>query len=290
MPTMSNKDTNTPKTVEVKQSEQIWQSGTHKGSFYRKPHGEIIHDDALHCLESMHESCADIVFLDPPFNLGKRYGKNGSHHDRKKECDYLDYMKKVISRSAAVLKEGGALYLYHIPKWAIRLSPYLEQCMQFRHWIAISMKNGFVRGDYLYPAHYALLYYAKGIPNVFQRPKVPKPICARCKKELRDYGGYKKYVKDGINLSDVWDDVCPVRHQNTKTRIANELPLVIPERVITISGRRGGLIVDPFAGSGSTAIAAMAAGMKFLVADSETEYCELMVKRVSKYSSMKGEL
>jgi len=143
------------------------------------------------------------------------------------------------------------------------------------------MKNGFVRGEHLYPAHYALLYYTKGKPGSFNRPKVPKPICARCKKELRDYGGYKEYVANGINLSDVWDDVSPVRHRKTKTRAANELPLVIPERVVTISGCRGGLVVDPFAGSGSTLVAALSAGMRFVAADCEEEYCALMSKRIS---------
>jgi len=271
----------TTQVVLLKQSRRGWWKGTYKGAVYRHPAGEIVRDDALHCLESLRDGCADIVFLDPPFNLGKRYGKNGSHHDRKKEFEYLEYMEKIIARSAEVLNDGGALYLYHIPKWAIRLSPYLEEHLDFQHWIAISMKNGFVRGDHLYPAHYALLYYTKGKPNSFHRPKVPKPICARCKRELRDYGGYAQYVADGINLSDVWDDVSPVRHKKSKTRTANELPLVIPERVVTISGFKGGLIVDPFAGSGSTLVAALAARMRFVAADCEEEYCELMSRRIS---------
>lgn len=271
------------KTALLKQSRRRWWKGTYKGSIYRHSDGEIVCDDALHCLESLGDATADVVFLDPPFNLGKRYGKNGSHHDRKKESDYLDYMEKVIYRSASVLKEGGALFLYHIPKWAIRLSPFLEQYLDFRHWIAISMKNGFVRGDYLYPAHYALLYYTKGKPVYFNRPKVPKPTCARCKKELRDYGGYKQYVMNGINLSDIWDDVSPVRHR--KTRIANELPLLIPERALYISGSSGGLVVDPFAGSGTTILAALKVGMKFVAADCESEYCKLMNDRVLESSS-----
>ncbi|MCK4392014.1 site-specific DNA-methyltransferase [Candidatus Bipolaricaulota bacterium] len=273
--------TDTAQNVPLKQSRRGWWKGTYKGAIYRHAAGEIVRDDALHCLESLCDGCADIVFLDPPFNLGKRYGKNGSHHDRKRESEYVEYMEKVIARSAKVLKDGGALYLYHIPKWAIRLSPYLEEHLDFRHWIAISMKNGFARGDHLYPAHYALLYYTKGKPGSFHRPKVPKPICAKCKRDLRDYGGYAKYVADGINLSDVWDDVSPVRHRKSKTRAANELPLVIPERVVTISGCREGLIVDPFAGSGSTLVAAMSAGMRFVAADCEEEYCELMFQRIS---------
>lgn len=283
-----SKNFKTPKFAPLNQSRRGWWQGIYKGSIYRHARGEIVNDDALHCLESLRASCADIVFLDPPFNLGKRYGKNGSHHDRKKESEYLDYMEKIIAQSVRVLKEGGALYLYHIPKWAIRLSPYLEQHLDFRHWIAISMKNGFVRGDHLYPAHYALLYYTKNKPAAFNRPKIPKPICARCKKDLRDYGGYKEYVANGINLSDVWDDISPVRHRNTKTRTANELPLIIPERVITISGSEGGLVVDPFAGSGTTIVAAVEAKMQFVAADCETEYCELMYDRISEYSSEEG--
>jgi site-specific DNA-methyltransferase (adenine-specific) len=278
---MMKTGTDTAQAILLKQSRRSWWKGTYKGAIYRHTAGEIVHDDALHCLSSLRDGCADIIFLDPPFNLGKRYGKNGSHHDRKKESEYVEYMEQIIARSAKVLKDGGALYLYHIPKWAIRLSPYLEEHLDFRHWIAISMKNGFVRGDHLYPAHYALLYYTKGNPGSFNRPKVPKPICAKCKKDLRDYGGYKKYVAAGINLSDVWDDVSPVRHRKTKTRAANELPLVIPERVVTISGCRGGLVVDPFAGSGSTLVAALSAGMRFVAADCEKEYCDLMFKRIS---------
>ena len=235
----------------LNKSQRRWWRGIYKGKIYRHSQGEIVCDDALRVLNALSDGCADIVFLDPPFNLGKKYGKNGSHHDLKKEADYILYMEQIIVRSAEVLKDGGALYLYHIPKWGIRLSPFLEKFLQFRHWIAISIKNGFARGNHLYPAHYALLYYTKGDPAVFSRPKVPKPICARCKKELRDYGGYKQYVVNGINLSDVWDDVSPVRHHMTKTRTANELPMVIPERIVTISGLSGGLIVDPFAGSGN---------------------------------------
>lgn len=270
------------KTIQtLKKSKKTWWRGQYEGVIYRHSQGEIICADALHVLESLKEESADIVFLDPPFNLGKKYGKNGSHDDRKKETDYLAYMEKVLVRSAQVLKPGGALYLYHIPKWAIRLSPFLEQNLTFRHWIAISMKNGFVRGDHLYPAHYALLYYTKGKPAIFNRPKVPKPICARCKKDLRDYGGYKEYVANGINLSDIWDDVSPVRHHKAKTRVANELPMIIPQRVMTISGVKGGLVVDPFAGSGTTIESALSARMQFVASDCEEEYCDLICSRIS---------
>jgi 16S rRNA G966 N2-methylase RsmD len=86
---------NTSQALPQNQSRRGWWQGTYKGTIYRHAQGEIVCDDALHCLDSLRESCADIVFLDPPFNLGKRYGKNGICHDRKKESEYLRYMEAV---------------------------------------------------------------------------------------------------------------------------------------------------------------------------------------------------
>lgn len=269
--------------TEQLKTEYPWRKSKSSGKIFQHSNGEIACADALDFLNSLVEGCADIVFLDPPFNLGKAYGKNGSNDDRKKEDEYVDYMQQLIIRCSEVLRIGGALYLYHIPKWAIRLTPFLENSLTFRHWIAISMKNGFVRGKHLYPAHYALLYYTKGEPGVFHRPKIPRPICARCKRDLRDYGGYKQFVADGINLSDIWDDVSPVRHRATKNRAANELPQVILDRVVSISGRSSGLLVDPFAGGGSAALAALSAGMNFAVCDRELEYCLLIQDRLQEH-------
>lgn len=271
-----------------KNPDREWWKSSPPGPIVRLPKGEIVRADALECLKALADNIADIVFLDPPFNLGKAYGKNGSDHDRKKEDEYLAYMEQVVAQSARVLRDGAALFLYHIPSWAIRISPFLEKYLCFRHWIAISMKNGFVRGTRLYPAHYALLYYTKGNPAIFTRPKIPKPICARCKKDLRDYGGYKAFVANGINLSDVWDDISPVRHKRFKKRTANELPLTIPERVVRISGKKRGVLVDPFAGAGTTLVAALGGGMRFLACDTEAEYCHLMQERLKELTTRKG--
>jgi len=174
------------------------------------------------------------------------------------------------------------LYLFSLPAETFTETDFLAKAVDL-------LRRYYVRRNVTdYPAHYSLLYYTKGKPSSFARPKVPRPICAKCKKDLRDYGGYKKYVANGINLSDVWDDVSPVRHHNTKTRAANELPLVIPERVITISGVEHGLVVDPFAGSGTTVVAARSAQMHFVAADCEMEYCRLMSNRVLQSSGEKG--
>src|SRR5437867_4273718 len=91
--------------------------------------------------------------------------------------------------------------------------------MEFRHWIAISMKGTFPRGNKLYPAHYALLYFTKGIPRTFNRVRLPIPTCRHCGKDIKDYGGHRKYLNPaGLNLTDFWDDTSPARHGKNKSR------------------------------------------------------------------------
>jgi site-specific DNA-methyltransferase (adenine-specific) len=189
-------------------------------------------------------------------------------------------MRSVIFECIRVLDDGGAFYLYHLPQWALRFGELLDMHLTFRHWIAISMKNGYARGRHLYPAHYALLYFTKGTPGSFRRPKVQPRKCRHCGEYVHDYGGYVEYIRNGVNLSDVWDDLSPVRHRNKKTRPANELPLELARRVVGISSIENGLLVDPFVGSGPSIAAAAEAHMHYIACDREVAYCRLASNRV----------
>jgi site-specific DNA-methyltransferase (adenine-specific) len=260
-----------------------------KGSLWRsKPPGptttldgaSVVRADCLAFLRSLRDESADLVFLDPPFNLGKTYGGARARDDRLTEREYFRQLCRVLDECVYKLRPGGALFFYHIPRWAIRFAPLLRRQLTFRHWIAIAMKNGFVRGKSLYPAHYALLYFTKGDPATFSRPKVAAPTCRHCGKYTKDYGGYKSFIADGINLSDVWDDLSPVRHRKFKSRSANELPAALTERIVSIAGRRRGLFVDVYTGSGSAAVAARKAGMRVVACDREPDHCALVVSRL----------
>jgi site-specific DNA-methyltransferase (adenine-specific) len=260
-------------------SPAVWWIDGPPGEATRFARGEIVCADAFDFLTSLQDNSADIVFIDPPFNLGKSYGRRGPDGDRLHEVEYLRFMTGILERSIQVLKPGGALFLYHVPRWASTFAEVLSKELVFRHWIAISMKNGFVRRERLYPAHYALVYFTKGKPAHFARPKIAPPRCPHCGQFIRDYGGYEEHIRNGINLSDIWDDVSPVRHKKYKKRKANELPMIIPRRAIEIAGHRNGLFVDPFAGSGSALIMARTKGMRFVGCDRERSNCKLIVTR-----------
>jgi site-specific DNA-methyltransferase (adenine-specific) len=205
---------------------------------------------------ALRDGCIDTIFADPPFNLGKDYG-NGAERDELDAPDYLDWCFGWINEAIRVLKLGGSIFIYNMPQWAYHLAAHLErQHMTFRHWIAVSMKGTFPRGRKLYPAHYALLYFSKGDPKTFNRDAVrlPIPKCRHCKKDVKDYGGHRKFLNPlGLNLTDFWDDTAPARHTKFKARWGiNELKPVIPSRCIQLSTNEGDVVLDPFAGGGST--------------------------------------
>lgn len=242
--------------------------------------GKIVCGDAIEFLQRLPRDSARIVFLDPPFNLGKRYDGR-KVLDRMPEEEYRHWLELVVNESVRVLEPGGSLFLYHVPAWALRLGAYLDNRLAFHQWIAISMKNGFARGSRLYPAHYALLMFVKGKPKRFVRPRISPQECRTCGELVRDYGGYRSIIqKKGINLSDFWDDLSPVRHANSKHRAANELPALLFHRIFTMVGTRGSLYVDPFGGSGSGVVAAAQRGMRFAACDIVRANCTLMKRRL----------
>lgn len=107
------------------------------------------------------------MFADPPFNLGKIYGKRSN--DSRVDTEYVEWCRRWLGECVRVLAPGGALFVYNLPKWSILLGAYLMALpsMQFRHAIAIEIKSCLPIPGRLYPAHYSLLYFTKGKPKKY---------------------------------------------------------------------------------------------------------------------------
>jgi site-specific DNA-methyltransferase (adenine-specific) len=218
--------------------------------------GALFQGDCLEILPHIPTGSVDCVFADPPFNLGKDYGSTVD--DERARGEYLAWTLRWADELVRVLAPGGSLFIYNLPKWNTHMAAHLDGPLTFRHWVAIDMKVSLPVAGRLYPAHYSLLYFVKGKrPARFAPPRLPLATCRHCGGELRDYGGYKDRMNpNGVNLSDVWTDISPVRHSRYKNRTANELSLKLMDRVLDIATAPGDLVLDPFAGAGTTLIAA----------------------------------
>jgi site-specific DNA-methyltransferase (adenine-specific) len=242
---------------------------------YIKKDGVLLRSDCLDLLANMKKNSVDLVFLDPPFNLGKDYKVQGFRDRSLNEEEYRGWCRTWIIETAKVLKPGGALFLYHWPKWLMDLGAWMNTIatLEYKGWIAIKMKAGFPIRGRLHPAHYGLLYFVKkGKESTFNVVRSKSPVCKKCGKLLRDYGGYKRTYdrftdSDGslwVQISDFWDDTRPARQEKSREYRINELPLQIPERAILMATKPGDIVLDCFAGGGSTLHAAHLTGRQWI--------------------------
>jgi site-specific DNA-methyltransferase (adenine-specific) len=221
---------------------------------YSTKMGVLYRGDILNLLPFIRSESIDTVFADPPFNLSKVYG--AKVNDNRSDDEYICWCKHWLDECFRVVRPGGAIFVYNLPRWNIILGNYLVEIgMMFRHWIAINIKLTLPIPGRLYPSHYSLLYFTKGNPKTFRKIRTPIEICRHCGKELKDYGGHRGAMNPkGVNLTDVWNDITPVRHWKFKSRKrpANQLSTKLLERVVQISTNECNIVLDPFGGSGTT--------------------------------------
>lgn len=118
--------------------------------------GMLFEGSCLQLLPKIKSNSIDTVFADPPFNLSKEYGPGVD--DALSDSEYISWCKEWLDESIRVLKHGGAIFVYNLPKWNIFTGNYLSNGgLIFRHWIAVNIKLSFPIPGRLYPSHYSLL-------------------------------------------------------------------------------------------------------------------------------------
>lgn len=247
---------------------------------YKTDLGALFEGDCLDVLPLLRDECVDTVFADPPFNLNKQYGSRSN--DNRSSEEYLNWCYAWIEECVRVLKPGGSLFIYNIPRWNILIGAYLmNRGLDFRHDIAVDFKSSLPIPGRLYPSHYSLLYFSKGKPKTFRKIRTPIELCRHCGKEIRDYGGHRHAMHpNGVNLKDVWTDIPPVRHWKfkSKNRRANALSTRLVDRVVELSTRAGDVVLDPFGGSGTTFAVCEKKHRRWL--GIELDFCDVIVDRL----------
>jgi site-specific DNA-methyltransferase (adenine-specific) len=250
---------------------------------FTSPLGALFASDNMAVLPCIVDETIDTVFADPPFNLDKPYG--AGVNDRRPEGEYLVWCQRWLAECVRVLKPGGSLFLYYMPKWISPLDMHLRSLgTEHRHTIAIEMSACLPIVGRLHPSHYDLLYMSKGKPKTFRRLRTPVQTCRHCGGEVKDYGGHRgKLNPNGITLKDVWTDIPPARHPNFKSerRKAPALSTKLLDRVVLMSTNEGDLILDPFGGSGTTFAVCEAKNRRWIGIEIEPDYTRDIIERLT---------
>lgn len=246
--------------------------------YFENEFGSLFNGDCVRVMKNLPDNSVDLVFADPPFNLGKTY--DPGIDDSLTMSEYILWTYTWLDQCIRILKPGGRIFVYNLPKWCMYIAAYLGQKLTFWDWIAVDMKFSLPIQNRLYPAHYALVSFVKGVKaTTFNNQRIPLQTCRHCGGEIKDYGGYKgKMNPEGVNVSDVWTDIYPVRHKSSKNRKFNELPVKLLDRIISMSTNQGDVVFDPFGGSGTTYAVAQILGRKWI--GCELGDCRVIEKRL----------
>ncbi|MCK4225068.1 MAG: site-specific DNA-methyltransferase [candidate division Zixibacteria bacterium] len=246
---------------------------------------QIILGDCVEVLKQIPDESVDVSFADPPFNLGKRYQ---SYKDRQEAKEYVLWSKRWLYEMVRVTKSTGSIFVHNIPKWLTYFAAYLNEIAYFRHWVSWSAM-GAPLGKTLLPVEYGILYYTKRPKGFrFYDIRVPHERCRVCNAFIKDYGGKKHLMHPfGTLASDVWTDIHRIRHNKRRDEHPCQLPVHLLERIILMSSDEEDFILDPFVGTGTTAIAAKKMGRHYIGIDIDEKYVELTKTKIKKVAPIK---
>jgi len=234
---------------------------------------KILNGDATELFKEIPDNSIDITFADPPFNLKKKY--NG-YKDSLEFEEYLEWCELWIKEMVRVTKPTGSIFIHNIPKWLTYYSSILNKYATFRHWISWDAPSS-PMGKSLQPSHYGILYYVKDIKQTkFYELRYPHKRCRKCGYLLKDYGGKKQGLHPfGPLLSDVWTDIHRIKHNKYRDEHPCQLPIHLLERIILMSTDNSDIVLDPFMGTGTTAIASKRLGRNYIGFELDNKYVSI---------------
>jgi site-specific DNA-methyltransferase (adenine-specific) len=234
---------------------------------------KIIQGDCLELLKQIPDNSIDMTFADPPFNLKKGYN---IYKDSLKLREYLDWCKQWLTEMVRITKPTGSIFVHNIPKWLTYYSAFLNKQADFKHWISWDAPTA-PMGKTLQPAHYGILFYAKDCKQLkFYEVRYPHKRARKSNILAKDYGGKKRLLHPfGPLVSDVWTDIHRVKHNKFRDEHPCQLPIHLLERIILMATDENDIVLDPFNGTGTTAIAAKRLGRQYIGFDIDENYIKI---------------
>jgi len=253
----------------------------------------------LDALKAIPSETIDLAFADPPFNLTKTY--NG-YADNLRDSDYTGWCKRWLVEYERVLKPGGSLFLLNLPRWSVGLADFLTRTgsLYLQNWIvwnSLPEPKGVIM-----PAHYSLLYLTKGERAArfnycsmengwepFDEAVFPPDRADVCQRRscIR-----KRRVSADLwrgELTDIWHDIHRQRLASRWPEASKTHPCQTPERlidrIVRLATNPGDIVLDAFAGVGTTAMIASRLGRRFIAIEQDESYIKDAAHRIEKLKS-----
>ncbi len=254
--------------------------------FYKHPNGEIWIGDSIAWLNSLSENSVDLIFADPPYNIKKADWDNFESQQK-----YIEWSQKWIEPAAKVLKATGTLYICGFSEILADLKApsmkYLKSC----RWIIWNYKNKANLGKDWGRSHESIWLFRKSKKFTFNVDPIRIPYSRHTLKYpdhpqalTSQYGNGKNHIwkpnPNGAKPQDVIEIPTTCNGMHEKTPHPTQKPEELLRKIILSSSNIGDTVLDPFLGSGTTAVTSEQLKRKWLGCDISREYLEWAVNRI----------
>jgi site-specific DNA-methyltransferase (adenine-specific) len=255
----------------------------------------ILEGDCLEGLRTLPEGCVDLAFADPPFNIGYQYDL---YNDRRRAEDYLSWTREWLQAVARVLKPDGTLWVAIGDEYAAELKVLAQREVGFttRSWVIWYYTFGVNCTENFSRSHTHLFYFVKD-PNRFtfnhQEIRVPSARQLVYTDSRANPSGRlpdntwilrPQDAHDAFEASeDTW--YFPRVAGTFKERAGFhgcQMPEQLLGRIIRACSHPDELVLDPFAGSGTTLAVAKKLGRRWLGFELSPEYASNACERVQR--------
>ncbi|MFH1614905.1 MAG: site-specific DNA-methyltransferase [Planctomycetota bacterium] len=230
-------------------------------------HNKIIQGDCIEILGGIDRSFADLIFADPPFNIGYQYDK---YKDTVKKEKYVAWTEDWMRACKKVLKPNGSFYIAIGDDYAANVKLIAEQIGLFmRNWIIWHYTFGQQTKQKFARAHTHIFYFVNDEKNF-----TFNDFAVRVPSDRQMIYNDRRADARGKMPDDVWDQysrVCGTFKERQGWHPC-QMPETLLSRIISVSSNPGDCVLDPFIGSGTTAAAAYQLGRNYVGLDISANY------------------
>jgi modification methylase len=237
----------------------------------------IVHAEALRQLKNIKSETIDLIITSPPYNKGhwsRNRNVNNGFKTKSRRIEYGDFednlspeeyekqQREIITECLRVLKPSGSLFYNHIDILSEHqtIHPKFVYDFPLKQIIIWNRKNTpKLDKSYFFPINEYIFWIQKT-------------------KTSRTFFNRKKAIMNKA----IWE-LSP----DTKNKFPAPFPVELPLNCIRACCPEGGVVLDPFMGSGTTGVACKMEGVEFIGIDINREYCEQAEERIRKTSSIK---
>lgn len=252
----------------------------------------LVLGECLDILKDIKSETIDLIFVDPPYNLGKDFGNNKDKWSSAEE--YVEWCKKWIDECFRVLKNEGTIYLMTATQFMPYLDIYVSEKYNVLSRIIWSYDSSGVQSKKIYGSLYEPILMAnknKKNKYTFNKEDILVEAKTGAKRNLINYRKTPPQPYSSQKVpGNVWE-FSRVRYlMEEYENHPTQKPEKLLERIILASSNKGEVILDPFSGSFTTCSVAKKLGRKSIGIEINEEFFKIGIRRCEISNEYKGEI